>query len=538
MPSSSTLTPSPPIRRRPAARWPTSGRRPPINRRPTNGPTTNRPATERHSHPSVFLFVILTAQLMVVLDATIVNVALPHIQRGLGFSSTGLSWVLNAYILTFGGLLLLGARAGDLLGRRRTFLVGIALFSLSSLAGGFAITTSMLLVARAAQGVGGALAAPSALSLLTAAFPEGPRRIRAIALYTAVSAAGGAIGLVAGGVLTELVSWRWVMFVNVPIGLAVLLAGRVVLAETGRRHGRFDLLGAITSTLGMTSVVFGLVEAGNDGWGSTVTVGAFVLGVALLGLFVRVEVGAAEPILPPRLLTHPTRTTANLARGLVYAGFYGMFFFMSQFLQDLQGYSPLRAGIAFLPLPASLFLSSQLTSRVLVRRLPEKTLMVTGIAAAAVGMALATQVHDATSYLQVVVTLVLLGAGGGLAFVPLTSASLAQVEPGDAGAASGLINVSQQIGAAVGLAVLVSAFGLVTGHEQLSSHLSAAALHHAQVIVVHGLDTVFGIGGAFALAALLLVVAVIRMPRPAPVVVLAGPADEPAKAEASLPRAG
>jgi EmrB/QacA subfamily drug resistance transporter len=470
---------------------------------------------------------------MVVLDATIVNVALPHIQRGLGFSSTGLSWVLNAYILTFGGLLLLGARAGDLLGRRRMFLLGVAIFSLSSLAGGFATTSWMLLVARAVQGMGGALAAPSALSLLTTNFPEGPRRVRAIALYTAVSAAGGAIGLVAGGVLTELASWRWVMFVNVPIGLAVFLVGRSVLAETGRRHGRFDLLGAITSTLGMTSVVFGLVEAGTDGWGSSVTLVAFALGVALLGVFVRVEAGAAEPILPLRLLTHPTRTTANLARGLVYAGFYGMFFFLSQFLQDLQGFSPLRAGIAFLPLPAALFLSSQLTSRVLVRRLPEKVLMMVGIAAATIGMALATQVHDQTAYLQVLVTLVLLGAGGGVAFVSLTSASLAQVEPADAGAASGLINVSQQIGAAVGLAVLVSAFGLVTGHEQLHANLTAAALHHAQVTVVQGLDTVFGIGAAFALAALLLVTAVVRMPRPAPVVALEADGDETALSEAS-----
>lgn len=503
--------------------------------------SSSRPAgrhPQARRHPSVFLLVILTAQLMVVLDATIVNVALPHIQRSLGFSSTGLSWVLNAYVLTFGGLLLLGARAGDLLGRRRTFLAGVALFALSSLAGGLATSSSMLLVARAIQGVGGALAAPSALALLTTAFPEGPRRVRAIALYTAVSAAGGAIGLVAGGVLTELASWRWVMFVNVPIGMAVLLLGRVVLAETGRRRGHFDLVGAITSTLGMTSVVFGLVEAGSDGWGSRVTVAAFALGVVLLGLFVRVEMGAAEPILPLRLLTHPTRTTANLARGLVYAGFYGMFFFLSQFLQDLQAYSPLRAGIAFLPLPAAVFLSSQLASRVLVRRLPEKILMVAGIAAAAIGMALATQVHDNTSYLQVLVTLTLLGAGGGIAFVSLTSASLTQVEPGDAGAASGLINVSQQIGAAVGLAVLVSAFGLVTGHEQLRAHLTAAALHHSQVIVVQGLDTVFGIGAAFALAAVVLVAIFVRLPRPAPVVALEVPGEESTGPEVTLPRAG
>lgn len=519
----STLAPSRPAGRRPESRRPAIGRRPPII----------RPGTNRRSHPSVFLLVILTAQLMVVLDATIVNVALPHIQRGLGFSSTGLSWVLNAYVLTFGGLLLLGARAGDLIGRRRTFLLGVAVFALSSLAGGFATSSSMLLVARAIQGVGGALAAPSALALLTTVFPEGPRRVRAIALYTAVSAAGGAIGLVAGGLLTELASWRWVMFVNVPIGLAVVLVGRAVLVETDRRRGGFDLVGAISSTLGMTSVVFGLVEAGTDGWGSDVTVIAFALGVALLGLFVHHESRVAEPMLPLRLLTHPTRTTANLARGLVYAGMYGMFFFMSQFFQDVQGFSPLRAGIAFLPVPASVFLSSQLSSRVLARRVPEKVVMLGGISVATMGMLLATQVHDGTSYVEILVMLVLLGTGAGLAFVSLTTASLAQVEPGDAGAASGLINVSQQLGAAVGLAVLVSAFGLVTGHEQLRAHLSAAGLHHVDMVVVHGMDTIFGIGAAFALAALVLVAVFVRMPRPAPVVALEAPRDE-----VTLPRAG
>src|ERR1019366_8533349 len=199
-------------------------------------------------HPSVVLAVILTAQLMVVLDATIVNVALPHIQRSLHFSNSSLSWVLNAYVLTFGGLLLLGARSGDLLGRRRTFMAGIALFSLSSLAGGFATSGAVLLAARALQGVGGAIAAPAALALLTTLFPEGAARVKAIALFTTVSAAGGALGLVAGGLLTEWASWRWVMFVNVPIGLAVLLVGRAVLIETPRRHGRFDMAGAITST--------------------------------------------------------------------------------------------------------------------------------------------------------------------------------------------------------------------------------------------------------------------------------------------------
>ncbi len=318
--------------------------------------------------PSVSLLVILAAQLMVVLDATIVNVALPHIQSSLGFTSTSLSWVLNAYILTFGGLLMLGARSGDLLGRRRIFIGGIVLFSLASLVGGLATTTWMLLGARAAQGVGGALAAPSALALLTTLFPEGAARIRAIALFTTVSAAGGAIGLVAGGMLTEWVGWRWVMFVNVPIGLVVSLLARKAIAETPVRRGHFDAAGALTSTLGMTGLVLGLVQAGSDGWASPITIGSLVSAAVLLAAFVAAEQRATEPVLPLRLLTHPTRTAANAARGLVYSGMYGMFFFLSQFLQEIQGYSPLRAGVSFLPMPISVFLSSQLTSRVLVRR--------------------------------------------------------------------------------------------------------------------------------------------------------------------------
>ncbi|MGH9100982.1 MAG: MFS transporter, partial [Acidimicrobiales bacterium] len=391
----------------------------------------------RLGHPSVFLFVILTAQLMVVLDTTIVNVALPSMQRSLGFSSSGLSWVLNAYILTFGGFLLLGARAGDLIGRRRTFLIGVAIFSLSSLAGGLAVSSWMLLATRGLQGAGAALAAPSALSLLTSVFPEGPSRVRAIALYTAVSAAGGATGLVAGGLLTQLVSWRWVMFVNVPIGLAVWLVGRVVLEETPRRAGHFDLAGALSSTLGMGGIVLGLVEAGTVGWSGPITVVPLTLGMALLGFFVYNEARAAEPILPLRLLNHLTRNTANGARGLIYAGMYGLFFFLTQFLQDVQHYSPLVAGLAFLPMPASVFCASQLTSRVLVRRFGLRAVTVAGIALSAVGLLLATTLEPTSSYGQIAVWLVLVGSGTGIAFVTLTTASLHDVEPGDAGAASG-----------------------------------------------------------------------------------------------------
>jgi len=463
--------------------------------------------------PSVFLLVILTAQLIVVLDTSIVNVALPHIERGLGFSATGLSWVLNAYVLTFGGLLLLGARAGDILGRRSVFLAGIVLFTVSSLAGGFAAAPWMLLTARAAQGVGAALAAPSALSLLTTVFPEGPERVRAIGLYTTVSAAGAAVGLVAGGLLTDFLSWRWVMFVNVPIGVAVWLVGRIVLPETERRHGRFDLLGALTSTLGMSGVVLGLVEAGADGWTAPVTVGSFALGVGLLAVFVRTERRAEEPILPLRLLANTTRSTANAARGLVYAGMSGMFFFLSLFLQELQGYSPLRAGVAFLPVPFSVFLSSQLASRVLLRRLPQKAVTLGGIALLAFGLLVATGVTASTPYAEIVVSLVLLGAGAGTSFVSLMSASLAEVAPADAGAAAGLVNVSQQVGAALGLAVLVTAFGSVTGHAQIGRRVPADAAVRAEAVLVHGLHDVFQLAVLFAVVAFSAVALLVRRQR-------------------------
>ncbi|MGH9098819.1 MAG: MFS transporter, partial [Acidimicrobiales bacterium] len=433
----------------------------------------------------MILFVILMAQLMVVLDSTIVNVALPHIQEGLGFSTTGLSWVVNAYILTFGGLLLLGARAGDLLGQRRVFLFGIALFTLSSLAGGLAVDSSMLLATRALQGIGAAFAAPTALSLLTTRFSEGPERLRAIALYATVSAAGAAIGLVAGGLLTELVSWRWVMFVNVPIGLAVWLAGRLALSETSSRRGHLDLLGAVTSTIGMGSVVLGLVEAGSSGWTDPASFGALGIGAAMLALFVRTERHAAEPILPLRLFAHSTRTTANVARGLVYAGFYGAFFFMSQYLQDVRGLSPVTAGLVFLPIPIAIFASSQLTSRVLVRLASPKALMLGGTAVTTTGLVLAATLGASTSYATIMLWLVLLGAGAGVAMVSLMSASLVDVAPRDAGAASGLVNVSQQLGAAIGLAVMVTLFGSMTGHGRIGP---------AQVTgYVHALDWVFAL---------------------------------------------
>ncbi len=480
----------------------------------------------RGGSQALVLAVILTAQLMVVLDATIVNVALPHIQKALGFTSSSLSWVLNAYVLTFGGLLLLGARSGDILGRKRVFLAGLTLFSLSSLAGGLAVSSWMLLAARAVQGVGGAMAAPAALALLTSAFPEGAERIRAIGLFTTVSAAGAAAGLFAGGVITQVASWRWVMYVNVPIGIAVVLVGSYILVETERRHGRFDIAGALTSTIGMTSVVFGLVEAGTSGWRSPITAVSLVGGLILLTAFVRIEMTASEPILPIRVVADRTRSSANLARGFGYAGMYGMTFFLTQFFQDVQGHSALRTGIEFLPTPLCVFAASQLVSKVLSSKVAPKALMVTGSMMSLSGLAILTHLSVTTSYIELLPALLLIGAGLGTSFVSLTSASLSGISPSDAGAASGLINVMQQLGAALGLAVLVTVFDSATSAARRASGARDVI---GRGVMVHGMDIAFVVAALFSLAALAMVVFGV----PAASLVKEHPSEEVALSEAA-----
>jgi EmrB/QacA subfamily drug resistance transporter len=453
-----------------------------------------RAAAQTKSRRSAALAVILLAQLMVVLDATIVNIALPKIQTALSFSRADLSWVLNAYSLTFGGLLLLGARSGDLFGRRRVFLAGIALFTLGSFAGGFATSSGLLLLARAAQGVGAAFASPSALALLMVMFREGAERTRAIALYTAVSIGGSALGLVAGGVLVEWASWRWVFFVNVPIGIGLLVLARRDLPETDRHAGRIDLPGALTSTVGMAALVYGFVRAAAAGWHATGTIAAFAVGVVLLVTFVLVESRAATPITPLRLFADRDRTFSYLARLVLVGGMFGMFFFLTQFLQDVLGYSALVTGVAFLPLTAALFIASQLSARVLMPRFGSKRLMVGGFSVSTLGLLMLTQVSQTSSYGLILCALLLFGIGNGLAFVPLTAASLAGIDAADAGAASGLVNVMQQVGGALGLAVLVTVFGTASRSAQHHGAAAATAAH----TFVYAADRAF-----FAAAALL-----------------------------------
>ena len=459
--------------------------------------------------PGLVLTLILTSQLMVVLDATIVNVALHDIKSSLHFSSASLSWVVNAYTLTFGGLLLLGARAGDLFGRRRVFLAGIALFSLASLLGGFAQNSSELLIARAVQGVGGALASPSALALLMTMFPGARERTRAIGLYTAVSIGGAAVGLIAGGMLSEWASWRWVLFVNVPIGIVLLLLAPV-LTETPRSTGHFDIAGAITSTLGMSALVYGFVKAATDGWSDPATIGSFGVGALLLAAFVRVEVRAEAPITPLRLFADRNRASSYVARLFLVAGMMGMFFFLTQFLRGVLGYSDLKTGFAFLPLTAVVFTSSQLSSRVFVERFGSYRVMLIGVTFSTLGMLWLTQLSETSGYGAIVGPLLVFGFGNGLAFVPLTTAALEGVGPADAGAASGLVNVMQQVGGAVGLAVLVTVFGTASKHAASSVDPALSPAEAARHVFVSAADNAFWTATIFLAATWLLVAFAIR----------------------------
>ena len=458
---------------------------------------------------------MLGAQLMIILDATVVNIALPHIQSGLHFSATSLSWVLNGYTLTFGGLLLLGGRAGDILGRRRMFLAGIALFTVASLAGGLAPSAGVLLVARALQGVGGALASPAVLALVISAYPEGRERTKALGIYTGVVMGGSSLGLVLGGVITQWLDWRWVLFINVPIGIAVLIATPRFVAETARVPGRFDLAGAITSVAGVGALVYAFIRAASNGWGDSVAIASFGAAAVLLAAFLAIETRAQEPITPLRLFANAGRSGSFVARLLLVAGMFGMFFFLTQFLQDVLGFGALTTGIAFLPMTVMLFGVSRLMPR-LIPRVGGYRLMLIGMVPVVIGMAWLSRVSPSTDYWSGVFgPMVLLGGGMGTVFVPLTQASLAGVRPQESGAASSMVNVMQQLGGSVGLAVLVAVFGTATRNSLAHPvvGLSAAAFHAR--VLAHGMSTAFLLAAIFDAAALVLIAVFLRDRRPA-----------------------
>ena len=461
------------------------------------------------------LLVIATAQLMVVLDATVVNVALPHIQTALRFSDSSLEWVVNGYALALGGLLLLGGRAGDLLGRRRMFVTGLLLFSAASLAGGLATSQAWLLAARAVQGAGGAIVAPTALALIATTFPEGPPRNRAMGVYAAMSVAGGAAGLLAGGLLVAYASWRWVLFVNVPIGIGAALAALVVLPGTARRPGRFDLPGIVTGTGGVAALVYGLSNAatspdGTSHWGDAKVVAALTAAVVLLAAFAFIEARSRHALLPVRLLRSRDRVGANLMMLAVGTTLFGVFFFLTLFVQDVWDYSALRAGVAFLPLTAAVLAASAAATR-LVPRTGARPLLLAGAAGSAAGLYWLSRLTEHGTYAGGLLgPLLVIGVGLGLLFVPLSLVALARVAETDSGVASSLLNTGRQVGGSIGLAVLGTVAWTVVADSAHGAALRSAAYQHA---LAAGFDRAFLVAAGIALLMLVVVIAVIRVRR-------------------------
>ena len=409
--------------------------------------------------------IVLVAQLMLVLDATVVNVALPRIDADLGFGPASLSWVLNAYTLAFGGLLLLGGRLGDVRGRLRLFEVGLTLFTVASLLGGLAQTPGQLVAARAAQGVGAALAAPSVLALLTTSAPDEAARNRALALFAAVSSGGASLGLLLGGLVTDVGSWRWTLFINVPIGFAVLVLARRFVTETPRRPGRFDVVGAVTATLGAVSLVWALIGTPDHGWTSARTLGGFAAGALLLAALAVTERRVAHPMIQPHLLRNRRRVAALAVMALMVGGQLSMFFLVVQYVQGVLGFGPLASGFAFLPLSLGIFAMSRFTPR-LMARFGARALVMTGTLGLTTSFVLLSQVAADSSYAgAVLVPMLLNGLSAGLVFMPVTATALSGVEPEHAGSASGLLQTTQQLGSAVGVAVIVSVYaaGAVPG---------------------------------------------------------------------------
>ncbi|HEV7755885.1 MAG TPA: MFS transporter [Mycobacteriales bacterium] len=419
-----------------------------------------------HRHLGLALIVISVAQLMVVLDSTIVNIALPHIKTDLHFSDVGLSWVVNAYTLAFGGLLLLGGRAGDLLGRRKVFVAGVAVFTVASLIGGLVTNPTGMIFARVLQGVGAAIASPTALSLITTTFPAGAARNRAMGIYAAMSGAGAAIGLILGGALTEW-SWRWTFFINVPIGLAVVLLAPRVLGESMPQRGAFDLPGAVTATGGLVSLVYGLNHAASDGWADPVTVTTVAAGLVLLVLFLVIEARSRHALMPMRILADRSRAVTYVAMLATGAALFAMFYFLSLYVQGPMGLGPLEAGFAFLPFSVGIVAAAQLASYLITRTDPRWIAGAGGLLSAAGMLWLSGLEVDSGYVTGLLPPMLVLSVGLGLTFVPLTLTAVYGVDRHDAGVASAVLNTTQQVGGALGLAAL-------------STVASSAATHRAQ----------------------------------------------------------
>ncbi len=483
------------------------------------------PTARRPVNTTVVLLIACAAQFMVILDVSIVNVALPSIRTALDFSESSLQWVVSAYTVTFAGFLMLGGRAGDLLGRKRMFLIGVGVFSLASLLGALAATSAQLVAARGLQGLGGAIVAPATLSIITTTFAEGPARNRALGIWGAVAAGGGSAGALFGGILTDTLSWRWILLVNVPIGLVLIPVAWRFIAESrgslGHRH--FDVAGAVSLTAGLVALVLGIVSIGQYGWGSAEVIGGIGAAIVLLALFVTIEQRwASAPLVPLSIFSSRTLTGANVVVGLMGATMFAMWFFLSLYLQQVLGLTPLQAGLAFLPMTGTLAIAATLAPR-LVARFGGRATLTTGMLLIALGALLLTRISPSGSWAgDVLVPSVITALGMGLSFVPVTIAAVAGVPPERAGLASGLVNTSRQMGGALGLAVAASlATSLTIGyvHRHGVSPLSGAAL-------VHGYQGGFLLGGLLALAGAAAAALLLPSLRPAPAgAVASAPAD-------------
>ncbi|MGY1683328.1 MFS transporter [Geodermatophilus sp. SYSU D01176] len=460
---------------------------------PGSPPQEGAPASRERL--GLALLVIAAAQLMLVLDNTIMNVALPSVQRALGLAASDLNWVITAYALSFGGLLLVGGRAGDLFGRRRIFRLGLTVFTLASLLGGLAPSGGILIAARVLQGVGAAVAAPTALSLLVTTFPAGPARNKALGVYGAMGGLGSVVGLLLGGALTEYISWRWVLFINVPIAVLVLL-GTSVLAAGERQHGKMDLPGAVAATLGFGAFVYATNRASTHSWSDGVTVALLVAAAVLLFAFVLIQRASAAAMLPGRILKDRARAGAYAIVFLMASGMFALFYFLTLYMQGVKGYSPMQTGLAYLPFAIGIGLAAGGIGPRLLSRMSARTVTVAGLLVAAASMLwLQTLSPTSNALAALLPAQFAAGFGLGLAFITVTVVSVRGVAPQDTGIASGVVNTSQQIGGALGLAVLATIATAVT-----NSYLPGSAQPDA---LTDGYTTGLLVGGGLYLAALL-----------------------------------
>ncbi|MFD3441918.1 MFS transporter [Streptomyces sp. NPDC058685] len=475
---------------------------------------------DAHANRWKALVFIALAQLMVVLDATIVNIALPSAQQDLGISDGDRQWVVTAYALAFGGLLLFGGRVGDLWGRKRAFVIGLIGFAAASALGGAATTGATMFGARALQGVFGALLAPAALSLLAVMFTDAKERAKAFGIYGAIAGGGSAVGFILGGVLTEYLDWRWTFFVNIPFATVAAAGAYFVVREPegGRNRSPLDIPGVVLSTLGLVSLVYGFTRAECDGWGDTTTICLFVVSVVLLLAFVLTEAKVKAPLLPLRVVTDRNRGGVYLSLGIAVIAMFGTFLFLTYYLQVVKGYSPVRSGFSFLPMVAGMMVGSTQIGTRLVTRVPPRLLMGPGFLVAMAGMLLLAQLEVGSSYASTVLpALLLLGLGMGMTFTPAMSLPTLGIEPRDAGVASAMVNTSQQVGGAIGTALLNTIAASATT-AYVRGHIAGAATKPEQQLlqlqgVVHGYTIAIWFAIGMLLIATLVVLALVNAGR-------------------------